>query len=62
MTVGAYTAWMKAIIDADQADTEALNEEYERLIVLDPEVESVADCQEYMGELLQTLAEFREAT
>ena len=53
--------WMKAIILADQGNTEELNKEYERLIVLDPEVESVEDGEKWMELLLKDLSDFREA-
>lgn len=52
-------AWLKALIYADTDDTDALAAEYERLLVLDPETESVADAEEYMAELLQELGELR---
>lgn len=52
--------WLKAVIYADQGDREAVEKEYARLIVLDPEVSSVEDGDRWMEPLLKDLAEMRQ--
>ena len=51
---------MKATIHADQGDTDAKEKEYERLIVLDPEVSSAKDAEKWMKLLLADLNDFRQ--
>jgi len=51
--------WLKAIIYADQDDRAAVEKEYDRLIVLDPEVSSYADADHWMDLLLKDLNEMR---
>ncbi len=52
--------WLKTIIYADQGDREAVEKEYDRLIVLDPEVSSVEDADRWMELLLEDLEEMRQ--
>ncbi len=52
--------WLKAVIYADQGDEEAANKEYERLVVLDPEIESVEDAAKWMDLLLMDLSDLRQ--
>ena len=52
--------WMKAIILADQGEETAMTSEYERLIVLDPEVSSVDDAEMWMNLLLEDLEALRQ--
>lgn len=54
-----WAVWLKAIIYADQGDRAAVEKEYARLIVLDPEVSSVEEADEWMELLLGDLAEIR---
>lgn len=52
-------AWLRAIVYADQDQRAALESEYDRLIVLDPEVDSYEDADEWMQLLLEDLADLR---
>lgn len=52
-------AWLKAIIAADRGDEVAAEAEYERLVVLDPELGSVNEGHEWMKLLLDDLNELR---
>lgn len=52
--------WLKAIIYADQDNRAAVEKEYDRLIVLDPEVSSYQDADHWMKLLLEDLAEMRQ--
>ena len=54
-------AWLKAIIAADQGDTAAAEKEYERLVILDPELGSVEEGHEWMKDLLRDLDTLRES-
>ena len=54
-------AWMKAIISADKGDRAAVEKEYDRLIVLDPEVSNYEDADRRMELLLKDLQELRQA-
>lgn len=54
-------AWLRAIIYADQEQRAALEREYDRLIVLDPEVDSYEDADDWMELLLEDLRELRAA-
>lgn len=51
--------WLKAIIYADRDDRAAVEKEYDRLIVLDPEVSSYEDADHWMELLLKDLEEMR---
>lgn len=51
--------WLKAVIYADQGDREALEKEYDRLIVLDPEVSNREDAERWTRRLLEDLEELR---
>lgn len=51
--------WLTAIIAADQGDTEAAEKEYERLVILDPELGSVEQGRELMKRLLADLSALR---
>lgn len=53
--------WLQAIIHADQGDEEATVREYERLIVLDPEVGSVEDAGKWMELLMMDLSDLRQS-
>jgi hypothetical protein len=53
--------WLKAIIYADQGKNQELEKEYERLIVLDPEVDSVEDGKNWMKILLDEVNELRKS-
>ena len=52
--------WLKAIIYADQGHRDALEKEYDRLIVLDPEISSYEDADHWIELLLKDLEEMRE--
>ncbi len=53
--------WLKATIYADQGKNQELEKEYERLIVLDPEVDSVEDGKNWMKILLDEVNELRKS-
>jgi len=52
--------WLKAIIYADQGNREALEKEYERLIVLDPEISDREEADRWTKLLLDDLEELRQ--
>ncbi len=52
--------WLKAIIYADQGNRAALEKEYERLIVLDPEISDREDADRWTKLLLDDLEELRQ--
>jgi len=52
--------WLKAIIYADQGNEKAKNQEYERLVVLDPEIASAQDAAKWMDPLLTDLEDLRQ--
>lgn len=52
--------WLKAIIYADQGNEKAKNQEYKRLVVLDPEIASVEDAAKWMDPLLTDLEDLRQ--
>ena len=50
---------MKVVIHTDQGNRQAVEQEYQRLIVLDPEVESVEDADMWMRLLQEDLSDLR---
>jgi hypothetical protein len=52
--------WMKAVIQADQGNTAEVEKEFQRLIVLDPEVQTTADAETWMELLMEDLRGLRE--
>jgi hypothetical protein len=53
--------WLKAIIEADRGNTDAAQREYEKLVVLDPELDSVDAAHAWMERLLGDLNAMRAA-
>jgi len=53
--------WLKAIIYADQGNEKALEKEYDRLVILDPEVESIENARNWMEVLIKDLNELRNS-
>ena len=52
--------WLKALIFADQDDRQAVETEYDRLVVLDPEVSDYEDADHWTDLLLKDLEEMRQ--
>jgi len=52
--------WLEAIIYADQDNREALEKEYDRLIVLDPDISSYEDADHWIELLLKDLEKMRQ--
>lgn len=54
------SVWLKAMIEEDREDKEAAKKEYERLITLEPDIETVKDAEKETHLLIKELNEIRK--